>query len=81
MRFAPALLALSSLAFAASSEGARQEPKILEKTTTLPVALDKDFEFRKTKLVLLNEKTKVQGNQKTTSSLNKKSSNSPNQKT
>ena len=81
MRFAVAALTLLSLAVTAWSRPPREEPKVLERVTPLPVALDKDFEFRKTKLVLLNEKTKVQGNQKTTSSLNKKSSNSPNQKT
>lgn len=82
MRFAVAALALLSLAVTAWSRPPREEPKVLEKVTPLPVALDKDFEFRKTKLVLLNEKTKAQGTQKTSSSLNKKSSsNSPNQKT
>ena len=81
MRFVAAALALLSLAVTAWSRPPREEPKVLEKVTPLPVALDKDFEFRKTKLVLLNEKTKAQGNQKTTSSLNKKSGNSPNQKT
>ena len=81
MRSAVAALALLSLAVTAWSRPPREEPKVLEKVTPLPVALDKDFEFRKTKLVLLNEKTKAQGNQKTTSSLNKKSGNSPNQKT
>jgi hypothetical protein len=81
MRFAVATMALLFLAVTAWSRPPREEPKVLEKVTPLPVALDKDFEFRKTKLVLLNEKTKAQGNQKTTSSLNKKSSGSPGQKT
>jgi len=81
MRFAFAALALLSLAVTASSRPPREEPKVLEKVTPLPVALDKDFEFRKTKLVLLNEKTKTQSSRQTTSTLNKKSGNSPNQKT
>jgi hypothetical protein len=82
MRFAPALLVLSSLAFAVSSEGARQEPKILEKTTTLPVALDKDFEFRKTKLFYLSEKAPRPGEgARQESSTLKSKSNSPSQKT
>jgi len=50
MRFAAALILL---AFAASSKAApREEPRIVEKVTPLPVALDKDFEFRKTKLFI-----------------------------
>jgi hypothetical protein len=82
MRSAVTALALLSLAVTGWSRPPREEPKVLEKVTPLPVALDKDFEFRKTKLVLLNEKTKTQGIQKTSSTLNKKSSsNSPNQKT
>ena len=55
MRSAAALLALSFLAVAAS-KGAREEPRTLENVTSLPVALDKDFEFRKTKLFYLSEK-------------------------
>lgn len=35
--------------------GAAEEPKLLAKVTPLPVALNKDFEFRKTKLYLLSE--------------------------
>jgi hypothetical protein len=81
MRFAFAALALLSLAVTGWSRPPREEPKVLEKVTPLPVALDKDFEFRKTKLVLLNEKTRTQSGRQTTSTLNKKSGNSPNQKT
>jgi hypothetical protein len=78
MWFAAALILL---ALGASGKAApREEPRIVEKVAPLPVALDKDFEFRKTKLVFLNEKTKAQGSQQTTSSLNKKST-SPSQKT
>jgi hypothetical protein len=81
MRFAVAAVALLSLAVTGWSRPPREEPKVLEKVTPLPVALDKDFEFRKTKLVLLNEKTKTQSSRQSTSTVNKKSSNSPNQKT
>jgi hypothetical protein len=59
MRFAVAALTLLSLAVTAWSRPPREEPKVLERVTPLPVALDKDFEFRKTKLVLLNEKTSL----------------------
>jgi len=78
MRFAAALILL---AFAASSKAApREEPRIVEKVTPLPVALDKDFEFRKTKLFLLSEKTPAGlGARQQTSSLRSKSS-SPSQK-
>ncbi len=41
--------------------GAAEEPKLLVKVTPLPVALNKDFEFRKTQLYLLSEKAPKQG--------------------
>jgi hypothetical protein len=58
MRFVAGLLALSSLAVAASNQAARErvEPRIVEKVSTLPVALSNDFEFRKTKLFFLSDK-------------------------
>jgi len=69
------------LAAAVSSQGAREEPRIVEKVTPLPVALDKDFEFRKTKLFLLSEKAPKAGQKarQTTSTLGSKST-SPSQK-
>jgi hypothetical protein len=85
MRFAVAVFGLILLALGASSEGGRrEEPRIVEKVTTLPVALDKDFEFRKTKLFFLSEKPSTVGQRtrQTTSTLGKSSSgNSPGQKT
>ena len=80
MGFAAALILLG---FGASGKAApREEPRIIEKVTPLPVALDKDFEFRKTKLFLLNEKTSAasQRTRQTTSTLGAKS-NTPSQKT
>ena len=79
MRFAAALILI---ALAASGKAAsREEPRLVEKVTPLPLALDKDFEFRKTKLFLLGEKTPVGlGARQQTSSLRSKSS-SPGQKT
>ncbi|HVD95571.1 MAG TPA: hypothetical protein VNE84_05455 [Candidatus Limnocylindria bacterium] len=56
MRFAVAPWFLMFLTLGVSSQGAREEPRIVEKVTPLPVALDKDFEFRKTKLFFLSEK-------------------------
>jgi hypothetical protein len=49
--------------------GAAEEPKLLAKVTPLPVALNKDFEFRKTKLYLLSEKPLKQQAQRKASSL------------
>jgi hypothetical protein len=74
MRFATALLALSLFALRPSIEGAREEPKIIEKVTPLPVALSKDFEFRKTKLYFLSETAPKPGQtgQKTSSAVNAK---------
>jgi hypothetical protein len=66
----------------ALGKGTREEPKVVEKVTPLPVALDKDFEFRKTKLFFLSEKAPKASERArgTTSSLGAKS-NSPTQKT
>jgi len=54
---------------------------VVEKVTPLPVALDKDFEFRKTKLFFLSEQApKASERARGTSTLGAKS-NTPNQKT
>src|SRR5881275_2750285 len=79
MRFAAAVVTPILLAIGASSEGARrEEPRIVEKVTPLPVALDKDFEFRKTKLFLLSDKAPKAGAKarQTTSTLGSKSTSS-----
>jgi hypothetical protein len=74
--------ALILLALDTSKAASREEPRIIEKVTPLPVALDKDFEFRKTKLFLLSEKAPLAGQRvrQTTSTLGGKS-NQPSQKT
>jgi hypothetical protein len=82
MRFAVAVFALIFGALNASSKPAREEPRIVEKVPSLPVALDKDFEFRKTKLFFLSEKgpkPSDSGRQETSKVGGK--SNSPSQKT
>jgi hypothetical protein len=79
VRFAAALLILSFLALSALGKGAREEPKVVEKVTPLPVALDPNFEFRKTKLFFLGLKPIERARQET-SKLGGKS-NSPDQKT
>jgi hypothetical protein len=82
MRLAAAVFILSFLTLCALGKGARDEPKVVEKVTPLPVTLDKDFEFRKTKLFFLSEQTPKasQRARQTTSTLGAKA-NSPNQKT
>jgi hypothetical protein len=83
MKFAAALFAVGSLALVAvPSEGAREEPRIVEKVRRLPVELSNDFEFRKTKLFYLSDKAPVAGvgTRQSTSTLGGKS-NSPSQKT
>jgi hypothetical protein len=76
--------ALSFLAIAAPSQAARQrvEPRIVENVTPLPVALNSDFEFRKTKLFFLSEKgpRPGEGARQETSKIGGKS-NSSSQKT
>jgi hypothetical protein len=54
MKFIPAALGL--IITATGLFGATEEPRILAKVAPLPVALSKDFEFRKTKLFFLSEK-------------------------
>jgi hypothetical protein len=70
MKFAAASFGLIFFALTSFSVGAVEEPKIVEKLTPLPVALNKDFEFRKTKLYFLSEITPKQTQaRQTTSSL------------
>jgi len=56
MKFATGILILGVLTLSALGKGAPEEPKVIEKITPLRVALDPNFEFRKTKLVFLSEK-------------------------
>jgi hypothetical protein len=56
MRFAVALLILTFLVVSAPGKGAREEPKVVEKVTSLPMALDPNFQFRKTRLFFMSEK-------------------------
>ena len=82
MKFATPVFALTFLALSASGKGTREEPKVVEKVAPLPVALDKNFEFRKTKLFYLSEtgpKPSERARQDTSKVGGK--SNSPDQKT
>ena len=82
MRFAAALLILTFLVVSAPGKGTREEPKVVEKVTALPVALDPNFEFRKTKLFFMSEKG-PKPSERAHDSTNKLGgkSNSPSQKT
>jgi hypothetical protein len=82
MRFAAALLILTLLVVSAPGKGAREEPKVVEKVTPLPVALDPSFEFRKTRLFFMSEKG-PKPSERAHDSSNKVGgkSNQPNQKT
>jgi len=53
-------LPLGLLLFWSGFAGAAEEPKVLAKVKPLPVSLDRDFEFRKTKLYFLNDKPLTQ---------------------
>lgn len=82
MRFAVAFLILTFLVVSVPGKGAREEPKVVEKVTSLPMALDPNFEFRKTRLFFMSEKgpkPSERAHQETSKVGGK--SNSPNQKT
>jgi hypothetical protein len=82
VRFAAAFLILTCLVVSAPGRGAREEPKVIEKVTPLPVALDPNFEFRKTKLFFMSEKG-LKPSERAHDSSNKVGgkTNAPNQKT
>jgi hypothetical protein len=68
MKFAA--LAAGSLLFLTSLVRGAAEPKLLAKVTPLPVALNDDFEFRKTTLFFLGEKAPQTRTQKKATTLN-----------
>jgi hypothetical protein len=82
MRFAAALLIFTLSIVSVFGRRALEEPRVIEKVTPLPVALDPDFEFRKTKLFFMNEKG-LKPSERAHDSTNKVGgkSNTPNQKT
>jgi hypothetical protein len=82
MRFAAALLILTFFVVSALGKGTREEPKVVEKVTALPMALDPNFEFRKTRLFFMSEKGPKPSERarQETSKVGGKS-NAPNQKT
>ncbi len=56
MRFTVVLSGFISYALALFAVSGAEEPRVLEELKPLPVALSKDFEFRKTKLYFLSDK-------------------------
>ena len=83
MRFTATVFLLTSLALSTFGNSAREEPRVVEKVTPLPMALDPNFEFRKTKLFFMSEKGGLKASERAHDSSNKVGgkSNSPNQKT
>src|SRR5215467_10007368 len=83
VRFFTVSLIFIFLAVGASGRGSRDEPKVVEKVTPLPMALDPNFEFRKTKLFFMSEKGGLKPSERAHDSSNKVGgkSNAPNQKT
>jgi hypothetical protein len=84
MRFTAVPFGFTSYVLAVFAVSGAEEPKILEEVKPLPVALSKDFEFRKTKLFFLGERAPTQQRaRQTTSTLSPKalSGNAPSQKT
>jgi hypothetical protein len=69
MRLAVGMFGLVFFTLITFHAGAKEEPRVVEKVTPLPVALSTDFEFRKTKLFFLSEKALTQRARQTTSTL------------
>jgi hypothetical protein len=79
MRLIPAAVVLITIASGLAR--AVEEPKLLQKVTPLPVALSKDFEFRKTKLFFLSERAPTQATSRQSTSTLSGKSTAPSQKT
>jgi hypothetical protein len=81
MRFVAAFVFLTLLAVGAWGRGTREEPKVVDKVTPLPMALDPNFQFRKTKLFFMSEKGPKPSERAHDSSNKVGGKNQPNQKT
>jgi hypothetical protein len=81
MRFGAAFLILAFFTVAAWGRSTREEPKVVEKITPLPMALDPDFQFRKTKLFFMSEKGPKASERARDSSKVGGKNNQPSQKT
>lgn len=82
VRFVAGVLIFIFLVTSAVGRRALEEPKVVEKITPLPVALDPNFEFRKTELFFMSE-TGLKPSERAHDSSNKVGgkSNQPNEKT
>jgi len=83
MRLAAAPFGLISYVLAVFSVSSGEEPRIVEKVSAFPIALSKDFEFRKTKLFSISNKPlqeRTRNAPSTTSKPGKLSSTSPSSK-
>jgi hypothetical protein len=78
MKFFAGGLAIAVLAISGFAGAAQEEPRLLAKVTPLPVALNKDFEFRKTKLYFLPEQLPRSAGKRASASLKSSGANDPN---
>lgn len=62
------IVALVVVATASALARTQQQPRVLDRVVPLPIALNEDFQFRKTKLYLLTES--IQGEEKTNTDQN-----------
>jgi len=75
-----AALPIGLLFFWSGFAGVADEPKVLAKVNPLRVALDRDFEFRKTKLYFLSDKPLTRQGLRTSSKSGKLGSTAPSSK-
>jgi hypothetical protein len=77
MKFFAGSLAIAVTAISWSAGASQEEPRLLAKVTSLPVALNKDFEFRKTKLYFLSEQAPRGPGKRAAASLKASGANDP----
>jgi hypothetical protein len=80
MKFFAGSLAIAILAISGFAGAAQEEPRLLAKVTSLPVALNKDFDFRKTKLYFLSDQVQRGQGKRASASLKGSGVNDPNSK-
>jgi hypothetical protein len=77
MKFFVGGWAIAVLAVSGFAGAAQEEPRLLAKVTPLPVALNKDFEFRKTKLYFLSEQLPRSAGKRASTSVKGSAANDP----
>ena len=80
MKFFAGSLAIAILAISGFAGAAQEEPRLLAKVTSLPVALNKDFDFRKTKLYFLSDQVQRGQGKRASAALKGSGVNDPNSK-